>query len=209
MFPVTAPLSYALPLSKISSCWEATARTRIGQMVTEPAELILFGQKCRDAFFQEAEKLGIPLEDLKDEETRNRVFRSCLIRVRKATAKAVAAELGIPITDNQAHSIARNILTPQVMADPAPLAPEERAIAEELYFHAIKAAVARQGSSIKDRAARAEAHRRVAAGERGLTSLQKLSRASGCLVVAGMLVLGAASTLLYAVALLIATTASP
>lgn len=187
----------------------STARTRIGQMRADPAELILFGEMSPDLFFEEAEAQGIPPERLKDEETHNRVFHRCLIKIRKATAKAVASELGIPITDDQAHAIARNSLTPEVMDQPAPLAAEERAIAKVLYFHAVKAAVARQGISIKDRAARAEAHRMVTAGERGLTSLQKFSRASGCLVMAGMLALGAASALLSAAVLVIAAMPQP
>jgi hypothetical protein len=172
-------------------------------MPTDPAELILFGEMSPDLFFAEAKELGIPLEKLKDEETHNRVFHGCLIKLRKATAQAVASQLGIPITDDQAASIARNSLTPEVMDEPAPLATEERAIARQLYFHAIKAAVARQGISIKDRVARAEARRRVAAGERGLTSLQKFSRAAGCLVVAGIFALATASALLSGAVLLL------
>jgi hypothetical protein len=178
-------------------------------MRTDPAELILFGKMSPHLFFQEAEELGIPVQNLKDEEPHNRVFRSCLIKIRKATAKAVASELGIPITDHQAHSIARHSLTPEVTDEPAPLAADERAIAKVLYFHAVKAAVARQGGSIKDRAARAEARRMVIAGERGLTSLQKFSRASGCLVLAGMFALGVASAVLSAGALLIAVARWP
>ena len=174
-------------------------------MRTDPAELILFGSVSAGLFFEEAEELGIPLKTLKgDGEIHNRVLHGCLIKARKATAKAVAAELNMAITDDQADSIAKNSLTPEVMAQPAPLAAEERAIAKVLYFHAVKAAVARQGISIKDRAARAEAQRILTAGERGLTSLHKISRASGCLVVAAVLALGAASTLLSAVALLVA-----
>lgn len=168
-------------------------------MHTDPAELILFGKMTPDLFFEEAEELGVPLEKLKDEETHNRVFHGCLIKVRQATAKAVAADLGIPITDDQARSIARNSLTPEVMAEPAPLASDERAIAQELYFHAVKAAVTRQGRSIKDRTARAEASRMISAGERGLTSLQKFSRASGCLVVVALFAVGAAATLFSAI----------
>lgn len=166
-------------------------------MRTDPAGLILFGDVSPDLFFEEAEEQGVSIVTLQDdEETHNHVLHGCLIKARKATAKAVAAELGIPITDDQAHSIARNSLTPEVMAEPAPLAAEERAIAKVLYFHAVRAAVARQGSSIKDRTARAEAQRMVAAGERGLTSFCRVSRASGCLVVAVMFALGAASTVL-------------
>ena len=178
-------------------------------MHTDPAELILFGEMSPQRFFHEAEDLGIPRDALRDEETRNRVFRGCLIRVREETAKGIAADLGIPITDDQAHSIARNSLTPEVIAEPAPLASKDRKIAKVLYFHAVKAAVARQGSSIRDRAARAEAHRMVTAGERGLTGMQKFGRASGCLVLAGMFALGAVSMVLCAVVLTCALTASP
>ncbi len=178
-------------------------------MHSDPAELILFGEMSPKRFFEEAHELGIPQDHLKDEETYNRVFRDCLIKVRKATAQAVAADLGIPITEDQAYSIARNSLTPEVSAEPAPLATEDREIAKVLYFHAVKAAVARQGSSIPDRAARAEARRMVTVGERGLTGLQRFSRVSGCLMLAGMFALGAASMLLWAVVLVFAPTASP
>jgi hypothetical protein len=167
-------------------------------MRIDPAELILFGKMSPELFFEEAQTQGIPLEELKDEETHNRVLHGCLVKVRKAAAMAVAAELGMPITDEQACSIARNSLTPEVMAEPAPLGRQERAIAKVLYFHAVKAAVARQGIRINDRLARAEARRMVTAGERGLTSLQKLSRASGCLLVAAAFALGVFSALLSA-----------
>ena len=76
-------------------------------------------------------------------------------------------------------------------------------IARQLYFHAVKAAVARQGRSIRDRAARAEAQRMVTAGERGLTSLQRFSRASGCLALVAMFALGAASALACAAAVIV------
>ena len=128
------------------------------------------------------------------------MVHSRLVKIRAGTARAVAAKFGIAITQEQARSIAKNSLTPEVMAEPAPLGREERAIAKELYFHAVKAAVARQGSSIKDRAARAEANRMVAAGERGLTGLQRFCRASGCLLVVGLFAFGAVSAILSAAA---------
>jgi len=177
-------------------------------MPTDPAELILFGEMSPDRFFREAEELGIPAEDLKDEQTHNRVLHRCLIRVRSNTAQAVAAELDMPITDEQARAIAQNSLTPDVMAEPAPLDRETRRIATELYYHAVKAAVTRQGNVIKDRTARAEAQRMVAAGERGLTGLQRFCRASGCLLVFGVLGLGAASALAAVAAAIIAAVPS-
>jgi hypothetical protein len=169
-------------------------------MHTDPAQLILFGEMSSRRFFDEAQQQGIPLEQLKDEATHNRVLNDCLIKVRKATAQAVAFELGMAIRDDQAYSIARNSLTPEVMAGPAPLTPEDRKVAKILYFHAVKAAVARQGGTIADRAARSKARRMVAAGERGTTSLQRISHASGCLVVLTALVLGGVSALLSAIA---------
>jgi hypothetical protein len=175
----------------------------IGQMPTDPAELILYGKMSPELFFEEAQRLGIPAGDLKDAGVHNRVLHGCLVKVRKDTAKALASDLGLPITEDQAYRIARNSLTPEVMEEPAPLGSEERAIARVLYFHAVKAAVARQGSHIKDRIARAEARRMVLAGERGLTSLQRLSRASGCLVMLGLLTLVAISALLSATVLVV------
>ena len=159
-------------------------------MSADPAELIFFQEMTTDKFFDEAEDLGYELDQLQEEETHNRVFYTCLVKLRAATAKTVAANLGIEITDEQATAIGKNSLVPVVALDPAPLSPEERRIAEVLYYNAIKAAVARHGSTIKDRTARVEARRMVRNGERGLTWTGKLTRASGCLIVVAVLTLG-------------------
>jgi hypothetical protein len=164
----------------------------------DPAELIFFREMTADKFFQEAERLEIPLPNLRDQETYSRVFRCCLTKVRTDTAKALAASLNIPVTDEQAEAIARNSLVPEVFPEPAPLAAEERAIAAELYFHAIKAAGTRYGSVITDKAARGIAKKMVRDGQRGLTPLRKLSRAAGCLVVVAVAGLATALALVSA-----------
>ena len=154
-------------------------------MSADPAELIFFHEMTPEKFFQEAERLGVPLGDLQDHVVRNRVFHSCLIAHRAETTKAVAAGLSLPITEDQATAIARNSLVPDVLPEPAPLTPEERTLAVELYFHAIHAAAARHGTAITEKAARAGARKMIRLGERGLTAMQKFSRAAGCLVVLG------------------------
>jgi hypothetical protein len=168
-------------------------------MNADPAELIFFHEMTPEKFFDEVNRLGIPQEDLLDEEVHDQVFRSCLIQVRTETAKAVAAKLNVPITEEQARAIACNSLVPEVLREPAPLAPDQRAIALELYYHAVKAAVAGHGGSITERAARAKARQMVRDGERGLTRLRRISRAVGCLVVLGALGLGMGLTLLSAI----------
>ncbi|NQU25781.1 MAG: hypothetical protein HQ567_31215 [Candidatus Nealsonbacteria bacterium] len=159
-------------------------------MSADPAELIFFQEMTTDKFFDEAEGLGYELDQLQDEDTHNHVFYTCLLKLRTATAKKVAEDLGIEITDEQAAAIGKNSLVPDVALDPAPLSPEERKIAELLYYSAIKAAIARHGSTIKERSARSEARRMVRNGEKGLTWSRKLSRASGCLVLVVLLTLG-------------------
>ena len=154
-------------------------------MSADPAELIFFREMTPEKFFQEAERLGIPLEGLQDHEVRNRVFHSCLIAHRAETTKAVAAALNLPITEDQATAIARNSLVPDVLPEPAPLTSEERTLAAELYFHAIAAAAARHGTAVTESAARAGAQRMIRLGERGMTAVQKLGRAAGCLVMLG------------------------
>jgi hypothetical protein len=167
-------------------------------MGADPAELIFFREMTPEKFFAEVDQLGLSLEDLRDQPTHDRVFRSALVRFRAESAKAVAADLKLLITDEQALAIARNSLVPEVIADPAPLTTDERALAHELYFHAIKAAVARQGRTVSDRVARGDARKMVRAGERGLTRLQRLGRAAGCLVVLAVLAAAAALTLFAA-----------
>lgn len=159
-------------------------------MSADPAELIFFQEMTTDKFFDEAEDLGYELDQLQDEDAHNHVFYTCLVKLRAATAKTVAADLGIEISDEQATAIGKNSLVPEVALDPAPLSPEERQIAEVLYYNAIKAAVVRHGSTINDRSARAEARRMVRTGEKGLTWTRKLTRATGCLVVVAVLTLG-------------------
>ena len=158
-------------------------------MSSDPAELIFFGEVSSEAVFEEAQQLGIPAESLQDAQVRQRVLHSRLVKLRTETASKVAAGLGMPITEQQACSIAKNSLVPEVRAEPTPLTAEERAIAAELYFHAVKAAVARHQGSITDKKARAEAERMVTVGERGLTNVQRIARAVGCLVVVGALAL--------------------
>ena len=160
-------------------------------MNVDPAELMFYKDMTTDRFFEEAERLGFSLEDLQDEDTHDHVFYSCLVNIRTETASAVAASLDIPLTEEQACAIARNSLVPEVSVEPARLQPQEREIARELYYHAIKAAAARHGESIADSTARIEAKRMVTTGERGLTVLQKMSRACGCQLVAAMLTFGA------------------
>jgi len=162
-------------------------------MSADPAELMFYREMTADTFFEEAEKLGVSVEELQDEETYDQVFYSCLVNIRVETAKAVAKSLNIAITDDQANAIARNSLVPEVSTEPVPLTPEEREIADTLYYHAIKAAAARHGESIEDSVARIEAKKMTRTGERGLTLFQKFGRTSGCLVVIAVLLLGTAS----------------
>ncbi len=167
-------------------------------MGADPAELILFRDMTPERFFSEVDELGVSVEDLHDQPTHERVFRAALVRFRTETAKAVAADLQLPITDEQAEAIARNSLVPDVIPDPAPLTTDQRALAQELYFHAVKAAMSRQGRAVNDRLARSDARKMVRAGERGLTWLQRLSRTAGCLVVLTVLAAGAAVAFLAA-----------
>ncbi len=172
-------------------------------MSSDPAELVFFGELSSKAVFDEAERLGIAAENLQDEQTRQRVMYSRLVQIRTETAESVAVGLDIAITAEQAEAIARNSLVPEVCADPAPLSSEQRVIAEELYFHAIRAAVARHEGSITDKAARTGAKKMIAAGERGLTGLQRLSRAVGCLVVVGAIGIAAATSAVVLVVALV------
>jgi len=159
---------------------------------SKPEELLFFRRMTPEKFFEEAEALGVSTEELSDRETYDFIFHSCLINVRTETAKEVAEELGIPISDDQARAIALNSLVPQVIAEPAPLTPEQRKIAKELYFHAVKAAVSSQKRTISDRSARADAVRMVKAGERGMTTMYRIFRATGCLTILVMFTLGTA-----------------
>jgi hypothetical protein len=154
-----------------------------GCMSADPAELIFFHELTPERFFDEVNRLGIPEQDLLDQEVHDRVFRSYLIKVRTQTAKAVAGKLNLPITESQAEAIAHNSLVPNVLPEPAPLTPQERDIAQQLYYHAIKAAVTRHGGTITEKEARSGAKKMLRDGERGLTTLLKLSRAVGCLIV--------------------------
>ncbi len=148
---------------------------------SDPAELIFYGGLSPQAIFDEAQQLGIPAESLRDNAIRRRAMHSCLVKIRTATARAVAAQLDVAITPQQAQAIARNSLAPQVSPDPVPLDPPQRAIAEKLYAHAIQAALASHGESITDAEAQSNAREMVAAGERGLTRWQRLRRAVGWL----------------------------
>lgn len=164
-------------------------------MNVDPAELIFFGEMNPKAFFEQAQRLGIPTRQLEDKSTRDHVWRSCLQETRVETVRSVAGPLGISLTEDQIRTIAAHSLVPGVNFDPVSLNDEEREKAEELYYHAVKAAVARQGRTLSDKTARADAQKMVRAGERGLTRIQRMSRQAGCLVVLGMFSLGAGSML--------------
>lgn len=146
----------------------------------DPAELIFLHEMTPEKFFDEVNRLGIAEEDLLDQDVHDQVFSSCLTKIRAETAKAVATSLNLAITEEQAWAIARHSLVPELSPEPAPLTPDQRDLAQELYYHAIKAAVAHHGGSITERAARANAKKKVREGERGLTWLHKLTRTVGC-----------------------------
>jgi hypothetical protein len=171
-------------------------RAQSGGKTVDPAELIFFRELTPERFFDEAQRQGVSAEKLRDIEVHNQVFSRCLVNIRAEIAKAVASALSIPISDEQAVAIGRNSLVPDVLPEPAPLDAAECALAEELYFHAIKAAVARYGNAMTDKVARANAKKMVRAGQRGFTRMQKLRGAVGCLVVLAVAGLGAALTLL-------------
>jgi hypothetical protein len=170
-------------------------------MSADPAELIFFQQMTPEKFFQEADRLGIGQDQLRDPGIRDRVFHDSLIAHRAETAKAVADNLHLPITDEQARSIARNSLVPEVLDKPAPLNADERRIAAELYYHAILAAAARHGVAVTEESARNDALRMIRFGERGLTAIQKFSRSAGCLVMLGLFGMGGGLAVLSAVLL--------
>ena len=130
-------------------------------MKADPAQLIFFEELTTDRFFEEAEARGVPLEQLQDEDIYDRLFYACLVDIRAKTAREVAEAIGIDVTEEQAESIARNSLVPEVVLDPAPLTPEERKIAAELYYLAVKAAAARHNMPCDDKEARAAAKKMV------------------------------------------------
>lgn len=167
-------------------------------MGADPAELIFFQQMTPEKFFQEAERLGFRQDQLRDPAVHDRVFHDSLIAHRADTAKGVAADLNIPITDEQARAIARNSLVPEVLANPAPLTPAERTIAAELYYRAILAAAARHGATVSEESARFDAQRMIRFGERGLTFLQKLGRSAGCLLMLGLFGAGSGLAAMFA-----------
>jgi hypothetical protein len=156
----------------------------------DPAELIFFRGLTSERFFEEAKQLQIPLESLRDPTARDHVFRCCLTGLRTETVKAVAAGLDIAVSDQQAAAIAHNSLVPEVFPEPAPLTPEERLIAEELYVHAIKAATLRNGSTMTDKAIRSNAKQMVRAGERGISRFRRLIGIDGWLALVAIASLG-------------------
>ena len=164
-------------------------------MSVDPAELIFFGEMNPKAFFEQAKRMGVPTRQLEDKPTRDHVWRSCLQEIRVATVQGVAGRLGISLTEDQTRTIAAHSLVPEVNLDPVSLSDEEREKAEELYYHAVKAAVARHGRTITEKAARADARKMIFTGERGLTRVQRMCRKGGCLVVLGMFSLAAGSML--------------
>jgi hypothetical protein len=99
---------------------------------------------------------------------------SVMARVR--LAKIMAEDLGTPISDTEAISIAKNRhASSTINSDPVPLTPRERAIAEEIQFHAWTAEAYANGTAGFD--ARGMAKHMVAVGERGTR------RSTGCLPV--------------------------
>jgi hypothetical protein len=163
------------------------------QSKVDPADLIYYGRMTPERFFAEAQRLGVDEQSLRDPAVYDRVLTSCLISVRAETAQQLAAELNLPITPEQADNIARNSLVPDVLPGPAPLSPEERKLAVQLYAKAIMAAVSRQHCTITEEEAYIGAEKMIRAGERGLTRIQKLARSAGCLVI--LVVLGSALVL--------------
>jgi len=109
-----------------------------------------------------------------------------LIKGRARIAAIMAEDLGTPISENEAISIAKNSLSPQFIAEPVPLTPKEREIAEEIQFHAWTAFSQQEGITGGD--ARRMAKQRVAAGERGRTAAMKVGEKAGCVIV--LLVVG-------------------
>ena len=88
-----------------------------------------------------------------------------LLTTRVRIAKIMAEDLGIPVSETEAISIAKNSLSPVDIAEPVPLTPRERTIAEEIHFHAWTAFGRAKGTGGFD--ARKTAKATVAAGERG------------------------------------------
>ena len=164
-------------------------------MTADPAELIFFGEMNPKVFFEQAKRMGIPTRQLEDKSTRDHVWRCCLQEIRVETVREVASRLGISLTEDQTRTIAAHSLVPEVNLDPVSLTDEEREKAEELYYHAVKAAVARQGQTLSEKTARADAQKMILVGENGLTRIQRTCRKAGCLVVLGMFSLGAGSML--------------
>ncbi len=103
-----------------------------------------------------------------------------MIKGRANVVKIMAEDLGMPISDVDAITIAKNSFSPQLIADPVPLTPKQRAVAEEIHFHAWTAQTQADGTKGID--VREMAKQLVAAGERGRTTAMRVGQAAGCLV---------------------------
>ena len=125
-------------------------------------------------------------------ETTDERIISSVVNSRMMLVSIMAEDLGIPITEAQALSIARNNLSPAFIEDPVPLSDSERSVALEICYHAWKLYANKEGSSYKltEEQLRDTARRSVAAGERGCTTLMKVASAGGCFQVIMFAILG-------------------
>jgi hypothetical protein len=150
----------------------------------DPADLLKFGPSTQADVFDEAKRLGIPLEKMNEPANLDAVTLSRLVTIRAQNVRAICDLRQIAVSEEQARRIAKNTLVGhEYYSKGVPLTAEERAIAEEVRFESLVAFVKRHGGNLTEEllnALRRDARRLVEFGENGLTILHKIGDASGC-----------------------------
>lgn len=149
-------------------------------MSTDPADVLQANEQLEpQTLHREADRLGIDLATASEDELATLTL-SWRLTAKATTIIKVCQSVGVHATELQARNIAKCILLSTSESPGVPLSDRERELAHELYYQALKSLLAKDGKSLADAELRQEAARMVHFGERGLTPLHKVGRASGC-----------------------------
>ncbi|HUE72879.1 MAG TPA: hypothetical protein VMP01_18485 [Pirellulaceae bacterium] len=148
----------------------------------DPSEVYsLSGEMTQEFFVLQAKAIGITTPaQLKEPAVQDYIVLQWLVYQRATRFERLCIQLGIAATQDQIVNIAKSsLVSHDRFPKGIPLSPQERAIAVELNYHALRDFARKQGDSTSEADLRADALNMVKSGEQGVTVLHKVGKFFG------------------------------
>jgi hypothetical protein len=144
----------------------------------DPADVFdLDGKITGEFIFYELERLGLPLSAMQNPSVQKVISDNWVVEQRADRIGLLCQQLWITTNDDQLRSIAKcSLVSHEMFPEGMRLSTEERLIATEVQYHALKSFSIKKGYQMSEDSLRTDAANTVAFGEKGITVLHKIGK---------------------------------